>query len=130
MIVGGNKAAAITRYPLLQFYYDTFRQMLARGDSRLMVIGYGFGDDHINDCIREAVQKSNLKLFIVDLVGIDLLDSRRLATGSIPQPFEESRLLFDLHLAIIGASRRPLRPIIEERDLVEHKKLMKFFDPA
>lgn len=101
------------------------------GNSQLMVMGYGFGNSHINDCICKAVNENNLKLFIIDPTGTDILDGRRRTrSGAIPRPFHESGLLYEVHSAVIGASRRDLRATIEGEDRVEHRKLMKFFDPV
>jgi hypothetical protein len=47
--------------------------MLFSDDSRLIIVGYGFGDDHVNAIIAEAVEKHHLKVFIWD-VGSNLKD--------------------------------------------------------
>ena len=31
-----------------------------------MIVGYGFGDDHINDVIADAVNNSGLKIYFWD----------------------------------------------------------------
>jgi hypothetical protein len=33
------------------------------------VIGYGFGDDHINAHLKEAVEDSGLKMYVIDPRG-------------------------------------------------------------
>jgi hypothetical protein len=74
LIMGGTKAASIDRFEILKWYHTEFRQMLKRPDARLMVIGYGFGDEHINDAILAGLS-GELKLFIVDPYGHKVLDA-------------------------------------------------------
>jgi hypothetical protein len=47
-----------------------------------MVIGYSFSDKHINDIIGDGVERE-LKIFIIDPCGVDVLDKRpkRLVVG-------------------------------------------------
>ena len=85
--------------------------------SRLMMIGYGFGDDHINNVILSA-GKSGLKMFVVDPLGVDIVNKTRDAAIRAPDPLEE---------LLIGGSRRSLREVFSS-DAVEHGKLMRFFD--
>jgi hypothetical protein len=73
MIVGSEKSTQIAELPLLAWYFDLFKGMLFSDDARLMIVGYGFGDDHINAIIAEAVEKHRLKVFIWD-VGSNLKD--------------------------------------------------------
>jgi len=41
MVMGGSKVAVINAHPVLKWYHTEFERRL-RGDTRLMVIGYGF----------------------------------------------------------------------------------------
>jgi hypothetical protein len=72
LVVGTEKTAKIAAMPLLSWYAEIFRQSLFAGEVRLMVVGYGFGDEHINAVIAEAVEKHGLTLFIWDAGGGDL----------------------------------------------------------
>lgn len=74
LIMGGGKSAAIDRFEILKWYHREFRQMLMRPAARLMVIGYSFADEHINDAILDGLA-ANLKLFIVDPSGHKVLDN-------------------------------------------------------
>jgi len=87
-----------------------------------MVIGYSFGDNHINDAIGEAANRKNLRLFIIDPLGVDVLTKipRPLTMHLLGSPFEK------LESSVIGASRRTLREIFGG-DMVEHGKVMRFF---
>jgi uncharacterized protein len=64
MVIGDHKALQISSSPLLDFYHEAFEQVLQAGDVRLMIIGYGFGDEHINSVIASAVQQCGLRVFI------------------------------------------------------------------
>jgi hypothetical protein len=56
IIAGGEKARAISEHQLLTWYMDQFINYLSRPDTRLIVIGYGFADEHINAAIIDAPQ--------------------------------------------------------------------------
>lgn len=71
MVVGTEKTAKITALPLLTWYAEIFRRVLSAGDRRLMIVGYGFGDEHINAVIADAIAKHGLRVFIWD-TGSDL----------------------------------------------------------
>lgn len=121
LIMGGQKAINIGQFPILSWYRQQFREFLLRPNARLMVIGYSFSDAHINEAIGEGVDKG-LKLFIIDPLGVDVLDKRQ------KEPVGRGRdeYMDKLTPNIIGASRRPLTSIFND-DVVEHGRVMKFF---
>jgi len=122
MVIGGQKKEFIKQNAVLNWYAEEFISYLSMPDTRLMIIGYGFGDDHINDAIRTAARNGGLSLFIVDPSGVDILDRNRKA--SIPQPCGQAQELWPL---VIGASRRGLRETFGTGG-PEHNKIMRFFD--
>jgi hypothetical protein len=63
MVMGRRKPLTIARSPLIDWYHRVFEQVLSSGDVRLMVIGYGWGDEHINDPIVEAVRNRGLQIY-------------------------------------------------------------------
>jgi|SRR5579871_928912 len=65
IVLGGAKEAAIRRFDILRMNSAIFRRALMQPDGRLLVIGYGFGDEHINRIIADAVGQG-LKLWIAD----------------------------------------------------------------
>ena len=97
--------------------------MLSQPDTHLMIIGYSFGDPHINGAIQTAATKG-LRIFIVDTSGVDVIDKRNSQT-QIPESVTD--LMQALMPRIIGASRRPLNEIINS-DTVEKEKIMRFFE--
>jgi hypothetical protein len=46
--LGRNKVGLIRSNAILRWNYERFEEYLGRPDTRLMAIGYGFADDHIN----------------------------------------------------------------------------------
>jgi hypothetical protein len=124
LVVGGNKAVEINQYPVLRWYHEQFAQHLSRPGTRLMVIGYSFSDQHINRAIMDAADRGGLRMFIIDSLGVDVLDKQ--------DPRHPLRIPNDLMTRlnphIIGASRRALYATFGS-DRVEHGKLMRFFSP-
>ncbi|MGY9005150.1 MAG: SIR2 family protein [Alphaproteobacteria bacterium] len=124
LVMGGNKNSSIKKFPVLQWYSNTLKQYLSETDSRLMIIGYGFNDQHINDHLIQATHNGNIKFFIIDPEGIDVIDKNR---GAIVH--QESELTKIIWPKIIGSSRRPLNQIFGP-DRVEHAKVMRFFQDS
>lgn len=111
LIMGGMKTVSIGRFPILTWYHEEFRRMLSRPDARLMVIGYGFGDAHINDAIAEGL-KAGLKLFIVDPFALDVIKKDPRIEGARKQ--------------IIGISNRRLTETFGGNRYA-HSELSRFF---
>ncbi|HAM38508.1 MAG TPA: hypothetical protein DCP53_03820 [Elusimicrobia bacterium] len=66
LVIGLDKERQIDNEPLLSWYYEIFKNILSQDDMRLLVIGYGFKDEHINTIIRDSVVNHGLKLFIIN----------------------------------------------------------------
>jgi hypothetical protein len=117
LLIGGNKAASIEQQPLLDWYHAQFAGSLRAKGARLMIIGYSFGDAHINKMIFDGIG-AGLKIFIIDPLGVDVI-------GSNPSlPLNPG---FPIRNAIIGASRRPLLKTLSGQDVVEWNKVNRFF---
>jgi hypothetical protein len=123
LVIGGNKTGSIKAFQVLKRYQEEFLNMLLLPDTHLMVIGYSFGDPHINNAIQAAANKG-LRLFIIDALGVDVIDKRNIR-AQIPEPITD--LMHALMPRIIGASRRSLIDIINS-DPVENEKVMRFFE--
>jgi hypothetical protein len=121
MVIGGAKVADINRIALLSWYQERFREMICAPNTRLMIIGYSFNDDHINAQLMAAA-RTGTKMFIVDMQGLDVIDKRdpRMRAAIPPAPLFNS-----LRDNIMGASRRLLRPTLQS-DPVEVKKYVDF----
>ncbi|PAJ88297.1 hypothetical protein DF011_17750 [Burkholderia ubonensis] len=126
LIMGGNKANEIGLVPVLQWYQTLLTEYLTRGDSRLMVIGYGFRDDHINEIISDAVTNHNLKLFVISPDGAD--QARKIAPTA-GAAIQQRTVLEDVfRRGLIGASRRSIHEIFSGRDPIELSKLQRFVE--
>lgn len=124
LIMGGAKSREIGQTPILNWYAEIFERTLSAQPSRLMVIGYGFRDEHINAVIGRAAEHG-LKLFVIAPEGAEL--ARRLnptRAGGIAVPTSLESIIEE---TLIGASRRPLSSIFGG-DTAEHNKVMRFFD--
>lgn len=82
MLIGGQKAQDIERSALLSWYQDLFRQVLRAGETRILVAGYGFGDEHINHELSSAVDEAGLEIHILDPTDPHTLIARLRATPS------------------------------------------------
>jgi hypothetical protein len=78
LVIGTGKTQLIRQDPLLAWYFDLFKAVLFAGDVRLMVVGYGFSDEHINAVIADAVEKFSLKMFVWS-TSADLVEKIRKA---------------------------------------------------
>lgn len=65
LIIGTDKSKQIKEEPILSWYIDLFEKVLSQSQMRLLIIGYGFRDKHINKMIVKSVKKYKLKLFII-----------------------------------------------------------------
>lgn len=93
-----------------------------------MVIGYSFGDAHINQAIIDAAKTKQLGIFIIDPSGSDVISNTNRTFVRPTGLYAANELETVLHPAIIGASRRSMRDIFGANAAVEHSKVMRFFD--
>jgi hypothetical protein len=125
LVIGGGKIGEISQTPILNWYAEIFDERVCLPDARLMVIGYGFRDAHINASIAKAVERG-LKLFVIAPQGAELAKqinpTRQPGLIAARSPLEDM-----LEAALIGASRRTLQEIFGG-DLAEHNKVMRFFE--
>jgi cephalosporin-C deacetylase-like acetyl esterase len=99
--------------------YQTEFARLTQQPAKVMVIGYGFGDAHIND-LMIAAAAAGAEFFIIDTSGIGVLASAPGTNGVA------SQLKMAMQHSIIGGSRRYLKESLYS-DTVERTKIMKFF---
>ncbi len=64
-VIGKNKEDQIAGEPLLSWYYDLFRKVLSHPSRKLLIIGYGFRDAHINELMARLIKDFNLMLYII-----------------------------------------------------------------
>jgi hypothetical protein len=66
MVIGSMTSAARADEPLFTWYQEVFKNTLLNKGQRLVVVGYGFRDPHINKAIADGISKAELRLHIVD----------------------------------------------------------------
>lgn len=103
MVVGGGKPELIAAHPLLTWYRDVLSRVCACPDLRLMVIGYSFGDPHINEVIARGVKDNGLRFYVVNVEEPASL-KKRIDPAS----------LWD---GIMGYSSRPLADLFTGNDM-------------
>jgi hypothetical protein len=65
MVIGGQKTERIAQIPMLDWYFEIFQRVLSQPNSHFLLIGYGFGDKHVNEIIANCVLQSGLSLYIL-----------------------------------------------------------------
>ena len=78
IVLGGAKAETIDRFDILRMNNRIFRQALLQPGAKLLVVGYGFADPHINETIAVGVRKG-LQVWIVDPKGPEAIYKQLLA---------------------------------------------------
>jgi hypothetical protein len=126
LIMGGNKAHEIGLSPVLQWYQTEFENRVSGGNDRLMIIGYGFRDEHINRIICNAVTNHGLKLFVVSPDGAD--QARKIAPSEAGAIHERTTLENVFQQGLVGASRRSLHEVFGIRDGIELSKFLRFIE--
>jgi hypothetical protein len=121
LILGGDKAKEIPKQPLLKWYFEEFDRRLA--GSRVMIIGYSFGDEHINESLRRAAT-TGARFFIIDPRGVDIIENHAVGFAHIPTS-GQNWLHSALSKSIDGASRRDLLRTFSGDD-IEYTKIYHF----
>ena len=107
----------------MKWYFEQFEQALLTDDARLMVIGYGFRDQHINNVLINGINENGLKIFVVSPDGANQARKVNHSVGGAifaKEPLDEA-----FELGLIGASQRGLREIFGGNGL-ELAKLQRF----
>ncbi|MCG8553767.1 MAG: SIR2 family protein [Proteobacteria bacterium] len=65
MVIGRGKIKQIASEPLLAAYWRLFEHALTSGKRRLLIIGYGFADAHVNQVLANAVDSRETELFVL-----------------------------------------------------------------
>jgi hypothetical protein len=73
MVIGKEKVEIISGSLILFWYFEIFGRAIFEGDKKLLIMGYGFGDQHINHLLAEAVQRAGLRIFIISTKPMEKL---------------------------------------------------------
>jgi hypothetical protein len=119
LVMGGNKDLLINELAVLRWYFEQFKSYLSRPDTRLMVIGYSFGDQHINNAIVEAWRNGTLAgMFLVNPAGREVLNPTRHHTVGMRSDLED--------IPNLGGSVRVMSATFAGDDY-EHRRFVEFF---
>ena len=64
-VIGKDKEDQIAAEPLLSWYFNIFKNVLSNPNRKLLIIGYGFRDVHVNEIFANSVKDFGLKLFVI-----------------------------------------------------------------
>ena len=64
MVIGHGKSERIEVEPLLKWYFDIFNEQLKKVETNLLIIGYSFRDEHINQAIYN--NRDNIQIYIIN----------------------------------------------------------------
>lgn len=76
MVIGKNKVNDIDQEPLLKWYFEIFQNLIKEGNKKLLIIGYGFADNHINDILLNGIQEYGLSLYIINTTDPETFKNR------------------------------------------------------
>jgi hypothetical protein len=66
LVIGVTKPVQLENEPILCWYFNLFKEVLSLPERRLLIIGYGFRDPHINEVLVKSIIESGLRLFVVN----------------------------------------------------------------
>jgi hypothetical protein len=126
MIIGTEKEESISSQPIIRYLNGEFFRQLLLENSKLMIIGYGFKDRHINKYIIDAYnfkrdRGEDLPIFVIHPDGQGYLKTINTSHGgaiNTRDPIEE------LHMVWM---RGKLSSTFKD-DEIEHRRLMDFFN--
>ncbi|MCX6753860.1 MAG: SIR2 family protein [Candidatus Nomurabacteria bacterium] len=76
MVIGKNKVNDIDQEPLLKWYFEIFQNLIKEGNKKLLIIGYGFADNHINDILLNGIQEHGLSLYVISTTDPETFKNR------------------------------------------------------
>ena len=70
MVIGRTKENEISNFKLLSEYFKIFKNLISDYDVKILIIGYGFMDEHINEILRDGITKHGLKIYVLDPTSV------------------------------------------------------------
>lgn len=111
-VIGGGKRDVIEREPILRFYFETFVKILSEKNSRILIIGYGFRDEHVNRILIDSIKNHGLRVFVVSpLSPEDFRDT--LAKNQCYEIWKGLSSYYPRTLRDLLASRRSARDVVD-----------------
>jgi len=69
MVIGKGKVNQIQKEPILSWYFNLYKKIISQPNSQMLIIGYGFGDKHINEVIAKSIKNYGLKIYIISPIS-------------------------------------------------------------
>lgn len=91
MVIGKNKEDSINQEPLLRWYFEIFKNLIYEGNKKLLIIGYGFGDIHINDILLKGVEEHGLNLYVINPTDPEVFKNKLEGKPEQPASYEISK---------------------------------------
>lgn len=126
IIMGANKREQKEKFPILKEYDKQFEEALEK-NTRLMIIGYSFNDDDINEKILKGIDKG-LQIYIWDTIGLGNLRPEYKAELGVIKDKSKIDLFKRLPDTLRGLYTRNLRETFIDTNSLGFKNIQKFFD--
>jgi hypothetical protein len=117
MVVGGEKEKRIAQEPLLQWYLHLFREVLKGPGCNLLVIGYSFGDEHINEVIANAIRMHDLRLYFISPQSPKDLQKQLAPNNGFPAAFRPTEARPTIWEGLYRYSCGTASDLIAQRDV-------------
>lgn len=99
MVIGRAKVAQIKEEPLLSWYFDMFKKAIHQPNRKLLSVGYGFGDEHINAILIEGVSKYDLRIYVISPSSPSNFQDKLMKQGGCKSIWEGLGGYFPYHFA-------------------------------
>lgn len=122
LVVGTSKESVIQKESLLREYLNLFKNVIAEGEKKILIIGYGFRDAHINAILSDGVANHGLEIYILSTQSPSEL------RYSIEHGNYFAKNILDDGLR--GYFQRPLVEIFPKSQMVtpHYKEILKMFE--
>ncbi len=67
MVIGREKSNQINAISILKWYFQLFKSQLSVDNTKVLIIGYGFKDNHINSAFHNVNKNKKLQLYVVGI---------------------------------------------------------------
>jgi len=118
MVIGEDKTDQISREPLLKYYSELFQEVLSDGNVELFVIGYGFGDEHINRVIVDSIRDNGLKLHVMNPDAPEMFKNILSNSPNCENLWDNLRAYYPYNMS---------RVFPQNNKAVEHEQIMNHF---
>lgn len=114
MVIGKNKVNDIEQEPLLKWYFEIFQNLINEGNKKLLIIGYGFADEHINEILLDGIKNHGLSLYIIDTISPEEFKNKFSGKPSNPAIWDGVRGYFPYSLKEIYPPDQRVTTISDE----------------